>query len=579
MRPCYPPGLLSAALLLILASSRLAAQTVSNFNGNNENWTGTGDVVSAVATWVPTGGNPGGYIRLDDLDIGGTWYFQAPAKFHGDYCDAYATILSYDQFVDDTSGHSFYGSRPDLIIEGANGTVLIFEHFYNPGLTWTHFEVPLIETAPGWHVNDLFGPAPTEAEFRAVLADITDLRIRGEYRTGPDYSGLDNVMLEPWLVFDADEDDSTSPAASVDFYADTVCITPFPIVDSDPLLDAHAAPDSLVIEIAQTPGTAETLEAGTLPLTLTVAGAGTARLVLYNTTGQATLADFRAALLAITYEANASPPAPGLRQVDLTVYLNCRDRTVRAFLPLFAGGSAGSDGMTTVCAGSDPVALLPLLGPDAQPGGTWTPAPSLGVSFDPAVDLPGTYRYMLPPGPGCAPDTSVLEIAIQPGFAFGSDTIACRDSLVVLDADGPGFTFWTWSTGATTPSIAVTDAGTYAVTVTAGECSFVDSIAIERVTCADCRWYVPNVIAPDGEFDNAGFRAYPSCTPITYRLLIFDRWGSQVFESHALEDRWDGTHRGRRVDPGVFVWYIVAEHEAFGQVVRQLLKGDVTVLY
>jgi hypothetical protein len=63
-------------------------------------------------------------------------------------------------------------------------------------------------------------------------------------------------------------------------------------------------------------------------------------------------------------------------------------------------------------------------------------------------------------------------------------------------------------------------------------------------------------------------------------FMVFDRWGESVcayqnFQPNDPARGWDGTHRGRALDPGVFVWY--AEIEFIdGRV--EMLKGDVALI-
>jgi gliding motility-associated-like protein len=73
--------------------------------------------------------------------------------------------------------------------------------------------------------------------------------------------------------------------------------------------------------------------------------------------------------------------------------------------------------------------------------------------------------------------------AIQPGgpiAGLGADTVLCGPGSVTLDASGMGGGTYLWSTGATTPTITVTQSGTYFVSVTGAVCAgaMVDTINV-----------------------------------------------------------------------------------------------------
>ena len=63
-------------------------------------------------------------------------------------------------------------------------------------------------------------------------------------------------------------------------------------------------------------------------------------------------------------------------------------------------------------------------------------------------------------------------------------------------------------------------------------------------------------------------------------LKLFDRWGNWVFEGahllpNDLNNGWDGTFRGKEMDPAVFVW--LAEIELWNGDVG-FYKGDLTLV-
>jgi hypothetical protein len=170
---------------------------VSNFDVDDEGWRITGDAQSGsvLPDYHSTGGNPDEYISADDDVQGGTWYFQAPSKFHGDFSQAYGTNIEFDLRQSSTSSQF---DNVDISLSGS-GTTLVYDTAYNPSTTWTSYSVLLTETS-GWKVGSLSGSIPSQSQFSDVLSDITDIKIRGEYVSGPDTGGLDNVTVVPELA-------------------------------------------------------------------------------------------------------------------------------------------------------------------------------------------------------------------------------------------------------------------------------------------------------------------------------------------------------------------------------------------
>lgn len=71
-----------------------------------------------------------------------------------------------------------------------------------------------------------------------------------------------------------------------------------------------------------------------------------------------------------------------------------------------------------------------------------------------------------------------------------------------------------------------------------------------------CQLFAPNAMTPDGDGLNDLFVVVPSCPITEYRIQIFDRWGSLVFESDDLDTRWNGGYEGYYVNPNVFYYRI-----------------------
>lgn len=152
---------------------------------------------------------------------------------------------------------------------------------------------------------------------------------------------------------------------------------------------------------------------------------------------------------------------------------------------------------TNGCVGVDSinVSVLPApnvnLGPDiagcvnsavldagVQAGGfyIWSPNTNNATSQTVTVTQSGIYYVSVTNALGCV-DTDSINVQLNGVDAdLGQDIIACS-AVVTLNAGNPGATY-AWSTGATTQSINVSQAGTYSVTVVSGNCVDTDVINV-----------------------------------------------------------------------------------------------------
>lgn len=68
-------------------------------------------------------------------------------------------------------------------------------------------------------------------------------------------------------------------------------------------------------------------------------------------------------------------------------------------------------------------------------------------------------------------------------------------------------------------------------------------------------FYVPNTFTPDGnEFNNMFFAVGGNITE--FEMMIFNRWGELIFESHDISQGWDGTYGDKICQDGTYVWKI-----------------------
>jgi len=83
--------------------------------------------------------------------------------------------------------------------------------------------------------------------------------------------------------------------------------------------------------------------------------------------------------------------------------------------------------------------------------------------------------------------------------------------------------------------------------------------------------FFPNSFTPDGDGFNETFGGVGKLVE-DYELIIFDRWGSIAFESHNINQQWDGRIQGEEAPIGVYPYrYRVSGlkmplHQGFGHV-------------
>jgi gliding motility-associated-like protein len=138
-------------------------------------------------------------------------------------------------------------------------------------------------------------------------------------------------------------------------------------------------------------------------------------------------------------------------------------------------------------------------------------------------------------------------------------------------------------------------AGTYRFTITdQNNCTYTDQVSIEEPDLVatlenDCSGfnllnniYIPNAFSPNNDGNNEEFRIFANQeeVAIIHTMRIFDRWGNLLFEveNFTPDDRtvaWDGTHRGKRLSAGVYLYSLELEN-ILGQ--RSLRNGSLTLI-
>jgi gliding motility-associated-like protein len=167
----------------------------------------------------------------------------------------------------------------------------------------------------------------------------------------------------------------------------------------------------------------------------------------------------------------------------------------------------------------------------------------------------GIYQVMIYSSESCfISPPYTYEINGFPVAGLESEAILCQDEILLLGEKNIG-TFYIWNTGETSQTIAISEPGVYAVTVS-NACgnSVAESTIYDDGAISSCTYVVPNAFSPDGDGHNDVFRALTECCLTKYSLQVFSRWGNLVFQSDDVSNGWNGTYKGAPLPTDVYIW-------------------------
>ncbi len=190
---------------------------------------------------------------------------------------------------------------------------------------------------------------------------------------------------------------------------------------------------------------------------------------------------------------------------------------------------------------------------------------------------------------GCFDSTRQYEIAFSPppkvNFTTGRD-VQCLNSPVSFTntttiATNDAMTYlWKFSDGTSSVDKDVskifTSPGTHTIrliAVSSIEC--MDSIQKNISILENCSVYLPTAFTPNGDGLNDIIKPYLVGMKSLKRFAIYNRFGNIVFLTQKEGEGWDGTYKGIKLDPAVFIWML----EYIGNDDRLVIKkGTLTLI-
>ncbi len=201
------------------------------------------------------------------------------------------------------------------------------------------------------------------------------------------------------------------------------------------------------------------------------------------------------------------------------------------------------------------------------------------------VDNSGTYSVKVSNGNCSASDTVYVKEVILPKnilskFINNMSPSHCflEDGPINISIDTIAAEYsYLWNTGETTSSIVVNTGGIYKVILNEGKCAVSDEVKV--IDYCPSTLYLPDAFTPNGDEQNNVFLAYGTNVK-DFEMLIFNRWGEEIFRSTDLSKGWNGTYAGHLVQQDVYVYKIsYSINNENGFTSKRDRIGKVTVIY
>ncbi len=168
----------------------------------------------------------------------------------------------------------------------------------------------------------------------------------------------------------------------------------------------------------------------------------------------------------------------------------------------------------------------------------------------------GLYHDTLQTMGGCDSIINTnLTVKPEVNIYLGRDTILCPGGEILLKATTRYASSYTWQDGSGDSLYNVTQPGIYWVHVVVDNCMAGDTITIAN--CPGKLWF-PNAFTPNNDGLNDLYQPV-GISILRFHMVVFDRWGAEVFETSDISQGWNGLSKGEYSPPGTYTY--LADYE------------------
>jgi gliding motility-associated-like protein len=248
--------------------------------------------------------------------------------------------------------------------------------------------------------------------------------------------------------------------------------------------------------------------------------------------------------------------------------------------------------IVTICEG-DTASLLAQVTPESNTNFvSWYDADFNFITDENPLEVSpeaGIYTYIVIAENACGMDTAFAEVIVERldlELLVTNDTI-CVDESTVMEVVGceDCTYFWSPSEDLSAPDSSRTEASptettTYTVEVIGQACIETLSTTITVEDCPSCleQVFVADAFTPNDDRvnDYVCLRSEFLEDFEEVEFMIYNRWGEEMFHSTDIGNLcWDGTHRGKKLPPDVYGYYLRVKCPGRDAVEQ---KGDITLL-